>query len=108
MRDTDDDRPHLRASPGSEPRGLLPDGERRDAVPRAEELILEVYRQRTERAGAGGKPSRVVMNRRHYDAIQRYHALLGQMPDGAADYIGRYRLFDLDICVEQTDRIRVE
>lgn len=75
---------------------------------RAEELILEVYRQRQALVGAGTSPARVIMSRAHYDAIQRYHAMLGDLPEGSSDYIDRYRLFDLEICVEDVDAPRVE
>ena len=75
---------------------------------RPEEIIVEAYRQRRARTAAGEASSRVVMSRAHYDLIQNYHAMLGDVTDGAVDYIGRYRLFDLDICIEQVDEIRVE
>lgn len=76
--------------------------------PRAEELILEVYRQRREIEEQGRAASRVVMSLAHYRTIQRFHAHLGEVPDGAVDYIDRYRLFDLEICVEDVERPRVE
>jgi hypothetical protein len=67
---------------------------------RAEELILEVYRQRGALAVDGRRATRVVMNPASYRTIQRYHAMLGEMPEGTPDYIDRYRLFDLEICIE--------
>lgn len=79
-----------------------------DADPRAEELILEAYRQKNDALREGRTIDRIVMSREHYDAIQRYRARLGEMPEGASDYLERYRLFDLDICVEAGAEIRVE
>jgi hypothetical protein len=79
-----------------------------EAEPRAEELILEAYRQRSEALSAGRAVSRVVMSRTHYELIQRYRARLGEMAEGSVDYLDRYRLFDLDICVEREAVLRVE
>ena len=75
---------------------------------RAEELILEVYRQRQEASEQGREATRVVMSLSHYRAIQRFHAHLGEVPEGAVDYIDRYRLFDLEICIERVERPVVE
>ena len=75
---------------------------------KAHELILEIYRQRNELAARGEEPTSVVMSMELYREIQHYHALLGEMPDGAVDYISKYRIFDLEICIEPTDRVRVE
>jgi hypothetical protein len=76
--------------------------------PDAPELIADVYRRRQALCGVGRAPSRVIMNPEQYRAIQTYHAMLGDVPDGAVDYIARYRLFDLEICIEQVDELRVE
>ena len=75
---------------------------------RAEEVIVEVYRQRSELVARGRSPGRVVMSATHYRLIQEYHARLGEAPEGGSDYIDRYRLFDLEICIERVDRPSVE
>lgn len=74
----------------------------------AEELILEVYRQRQEASEQGREATRVVMSLSHYRTIQRFHARLGEVPEGSIDYIDRYRLFDLEICIERVERPVVE
>ncbi|MFW5683713.1 MAG: hypothetical protein ACOC1I_02575 [Spirochaetota bacterium] len=79
-----------------------------DAAPRAEELIVEVYRQRAVLVEQGEEPSRVVMSKDHYRAIQEYRARLGEVADGHADYMDRYRLFDLEICIERVPEPVVE
>ena len=43
-----------------------------------------------------------------YRVIQQYHARLGELPDGATDYIGKYRIFGLDICIENETSVTVE
>ncbi|MFW5743254.1 MAG: hypothetical protein ACOCWX_01615 [Spirochaetota bacterium] len=75
---------------------------------RAEELILDVYRQRREASEQGRETTRVVMSLSHYRTIQRFHARLGEVPEGSTDYIDRYRLFDLEICIERVERPVVE
>ncbi len=74
----------------------------------AQTLIVEVYRQRVALAEAGRGCSRVILNPQHYRTIQEYHTKLGDLHNEAADYVGRYRLFDLEICIEQVETPRVE
>lgn len=76
--------------------------------PRAEELLVEIYRQKRAAIEEGRTPQRVILNRRQYDVIQAYHARLGEIPEGQSDYIGRYELFDLEICIERVERPVVE
>ena len=81
--------------------------DRTDPPIRAEEIIVEVYRQRREIVERGGTPEWVVLSPEHYRLVQAYHAQLGEAPEGRADYIDRYRLFDLEIRVERVDEPRV-
>jgi len=74
---------------------------------RAEEIIVEIFRQREDLVGEGRRPSRVIMSRAHYDQIQEYRAQLGDLPTGA-DYLAKYHVFDLEICVEDVQTPRVE
>ena len=74
----------------------------------AEELIVEIYRQRSLLVEEGRTPSRVVISPEHYRQIQEYHRNLGEIAPGKVDYLGRYRVFDLEICLEQVDRPVVE
>ena len=72
----------------------------------AEELILEVYRQRGALAETGRTPRRVILSRAHYDLIQQYKNSLGRLPEGL-DYLERYRIFDLEICIDDVEEPRV-
>lgn len=75
----------------------------------ARATILEIYRQRSEIIAANGRPERVVMSMARYRLIQEFHAHLGELPDGAIDYIARYRIFDLEICIDAEEPdVRVE
>lgn len=71
---------------------------------RAEEVIVEVYRQRRAIVDRGGAPAFVILSPAHYRLVQEYHARLGDAPEGRPDYIGRYRLFDLEIRIERIDQ----
>jgi hypothetical protein len=75
---------------------------------RAEELIVEIYRQRSELAGQGQNPGRVVMSAGHYNLIQEYRTRLGELTSQDSDYLDPYRVFDLEICVEEIPLPRVE
>jgi len=74
---------------------------------RAEELIIDIYRQRSELAGQGVKPGRVVMSAAHYRIIQTYRTQLGSLGNQESDYLDAYRIFDLEICVEDIAAPRV-
>lgn len=71
-------------------------------------MIVEIYRQRRALADTGHHPTRVVMSQAHYRLIQDYRATLGDAPEGKVDYMDRYRLFDLEIHIEQVDEPFVE
>lgn len=66
---------------------------------RAEELIVEIYRQRSLLIAEGSEPRTVVMSARHYRMIRDYHADLGALEGTASDYLGRHRIFDLEIAI---------
>lgn len=79
-----------------------------ETVRRAQEIILDVYRRRAERTGSSHRPERVIMSIEDYRTLQSYRALLGDAPEGRVDYLERYRLFDLEILIEQVNEPRVE
>ena len=74
---------------------------------RAEELIVEVYRQKTALEKAGTVPRFVDMTLGQYRTIQEYRARLGELPEGFADYLERYELFGLEVCIEDVALPRV-
>ena len=75
---------------------------------RAEELIVEIYRQRSELVKEGLKPVRVVLSSDHYKLIQSYRGQLGELASREIDYLDPYRIFDLEICVEEIGTPQVE
>ena len=75
---------------------------------RAEELIVEIYRQRSELVNEGLKPVRVVISADHYKLIQAYRGQLGELASREVDYLDPYRIFDLEICVEEIETPQVE
>jgi len=80
-------------------RGVWTVAERGES-PRAEELLAEIWRQRLSRLEAGKAATAVVLSMENYRKIQRYHATLGELPDSEADYISRYRIFDLSVFID--------
>ena len=80
--------------------GGVPSEPEPGVAPAAPQIIVEVYRQRSDLVAAGATPDRVVLSPEDYRLLQEYRAALGSVPEGKADYIDRYRLFDLEICIE--------
>jgi hypothetical protein len=75
---------------------------------RPEEIIVEVYRQKTELLKQGIKPARVILAGSRWDEIRRYKGRMGDLPDGAADYLGQDHLFGLEILIDNDVDCRVE
>ena len=75
---------------------------------RAEELIAGVWKQNLECLHEGVTPGKVVMSKSNYELLQRYHAGLGLVRDGAEDYITRYSLFGLTIYIDNSIEYKVE
>lgn len=75
--------------------------------PRAEELIVEIYRQ-IQRLRTSGHPTRVVLNRVQYDLLQAYRARLGELPDEQPDYLEKYAVFGLELHIDDCSEPRVE
>ena len=75
---------------------------------RAEELIVEIYRQRSELVEEGQKPVRVVISAEHHKLIQAYRGQLGELASREVDYLDPYRIFDLEICVEEIETPNVQ
>lgn len=88
--------------------GSLPAGPPSEPGADAPELIVEIYRQRSVLVESGEVPERVILNPDHYRIIQNYHASLGTLEAPRPDYLGRYRVFDLEICIENVETPRVE
>lgn len=74
---------------------------------RPEEIIVEVYRQKTERQKRGDTPSRVILSGSQWDEIRRYKARLGELPDAALDYLGEDHLFGLEVLIDSVESCRV-
>ena len=75
---------------------------------RAEELIAGVWKQNLDLLNGGREPSKVIMSKSNYELLQRYHAGLGFVQDGAEDYISRYSLFGLAIYIDNRVDYKVE
>ena len=71
---------------------------------RAEEIIVEIYRQKNELTGKGTVPTKVIMTKEQYDTLKRYKARLGELPDNAMDYITEDSLFGLPIFLDNVDQ----
>lgn len=78
------------------------------APPRAEELIVEIWRQRSVLTQTGRRPARVVLSPENHRIIQAYRARLGTLDNEQLDYLGTHDLFGLEIFVDPEVAVSVE
>ena len=67
---------------------------------RAEDIIAQVYKHKTELEAQGKKPERIVLTRAQYELVQAWHLGLGLPPPGLQDYVSRYEIFGIPIFIE--------
>jgi hypothetical protein len=72
------------------------------------DIIAEILRQRRELESTKRKPERIVMSMAAYRAVQDFHARLGELPNPDIDYIRKYRIFGLDIFIDNARSLTVE
>jgi hypothetical protein len=78
-----------------------------EPVREAQELLLAIWKRRTELVEQGKQPEGVVLSRAQYELLQSYNARLGELPNQQLDYIEKYRVFDLPIYVDNDSAMRV-
>ncbi|MDA3852294.1 MAG: hypothetical protein PF447_13650 [Spirochaetaceae bacterium] len=71
---------------------------------KAEEIIVEIYRQKQEHQQEGNLPSKVIINMEQYREIQRYHVRLGKLKGSLPDYITADSLFGLEILIDNQEQ----
>jgi|GEM_PF-998580 len=82
--------------------------EQGDALPRAEEIIAEIYGT-LQKLREGGREARaIVLPVTHYRILQNYRATLGDVREGLPDYLGRYELFGVPIYTDSGDQIIIK
>lgn len=74
---------------------------------KAEELIVEVYRQLVEARSRGIEPQRVVMPPSFWASIENYRRSLGILNGLLPDYLSNNELFGLEVWYGDESGIRV-
>ncbi len=74
---------------------------------RPEELIVEIYRQKTERAEAGLSGTQVIMSMGTWKKIRSYHCSLGILRGSLPDYINRDTIFGLEVMIDDREGVKV-
>lgn len=75
---------------------------------RAEELIAEIYRQKTELQKDGLKPNQVILNMESWRHIRAWHLARGVMEQGShMDYITEDSIFEMEILIDAVDKPNV-
>ena len=67
---------------------------------RAEELINDIFKQKTQLSKSGHTPEMIVMSKNNYDLLEDYRRRLTPFPDGVPDYITQYTIFGLPIFID--------
>lgn len=75
---------------------------------RAEELIVNIYRDKLSLQKKGRQPKRVVMPMELYRKIRNYHAGLGEIQGQYGDYITEDEIFGMTVYIDNVDGITVE
>lgn len=74
----------------------------------APELLAAILARKHECIEQGHSPTRVFLSRDQYRSVRQWHASLGTLSEPAYDYVGEYRILDLDVYDDPTGSLRVE
>jgi hypothetical protein len=85
----------------------VPEAHPEKKLTRPEELIVEIYRQKTERAVAGLTGTQVIMSLTTWRKIRAYHSSLGVLKGTLPDYINDDSIFGLEVMIDSRDGVRV-
>jgi len=74
---------------------------------KAEELIVEVYRQLLEIRSRGLEPKKVLMSPACWSSIESYRHSLGALNGPLPDYLSKNEIFGLEVWYGDESEIRV-
>lgn len=66
----------------------------------AAEVVAEIYKKLYERKQKGLESRRVIMTKQNYELVQSFRTSLGDMQASHMDYIQKYSIFNLTVCIE--------
>jgi hypothetical protein len=79
-----------------------------DDTPRAEEILLALWKNIRSMKEAGDVPDRVVLGPASFRLIQAYRARLGELANPGMDYITRDSIFSLPVYIDDTADYEVQ
>lgn len=74
----------------------------------APELLATILANRNACVERGEKPTRVFLSRDQYRTVRQWHASLGTLSEPVYDYVGDYRILELDVYDDPHGSLRVE
>ena len=74
----------------------------------APEIIVTVWKKKTEMQQAGSKPARLVLSVENYKNLQEYKSRLGSLPDPERDYLQKDSLFGIPVFIDNRRSLSVE
>ncbi len=75
---------------------------------RAEELIVTIYKKKSDLQDMGKRASRIIMTMESFKKIQKYHLGLGEVQGELGDYITDDEIFGIPVFIDHVEGIIVE
>lgn len=74
----------------------------------APEIIVTVWKKRSEMIEAGRKPERLVLSTENYSKLKEYKSRLGELPHPERDYLQEDSLFGIPVFIDNRRPLSVE
>lgn len=74
----------------------------------AAEIIVTVWKKKTEMQQAGAAPERLVLSTENYKKLQEYKSRLGTLPHPERDYLQKDSLFGIPVFIDNSRVLSVE
>jgi hypothetical protein len=74
----------------------------------APEIIVTVWKKKTEMRQAGAEPERLVLSSANYKKLQDYKNRLGALPHPERDYLQKDSLFGIPVFIDNSCPLSVE
>lgn len=74
----------------------------------AQEIIVEVWKKKSEMLQTGKRPSRLVLSQTNYRKLLNYKSMLGELPKPELDYLQKESLFGIPVYIDNEQALLVE
>ncbi len=74
----------------------------------AQEIIVTVWKRKTEMLETGKQPERLVLSSENYKKLQDYKFQLGELPNPEQDYLQKDSLFGIPVFIDNRSPLSLE